>query len=218
MKIIDLTHTIKENMPVFPETEPPKLSFVSTLEKDGFRETLLKMYSHTGTHMDAPAHVINNGVTLDKFSGNKFIGIGIVVDCSDLSEGDKIDISYINKYKGIIEDAEFVLFKTGWDKYWDTEKYYSKFPIISEEVADYLVNSKKKGIGLDVISIDSIESEDLPIHNKVLKHNLVIIENLCNLDQIGSNLFTLCALPLKFINSDGAPTRVIAIVDTINKL
>ena len=163
--------------------------------------------------MDAPAHVRKDGITLDKFGADKFVGKAIVVDCSDLSEGDTIDISYINKYKGIIEDAEFVLFKTGWDKYWDTEKYYGKFPVISEEVADYLISSNKKGIGLDVISIEAIESEDLPMHHKVLKNNLVIIENLCNLDQIGSDLFTFCALPLKFINSDGASVRAIAILD-----
>ena len=119
--------------------------------------------------MDAPAHVREYGITLDKFGADKFVGKAIVVDCNDLSEGDTIDISYINKYKGIIEDAEFVLFKTGWDKYWDTEKYYGKFPVISEEVADYLISSNKKGIGLDVISIEDIESEDLPMHHKVLK-------------------------------------------------
>lgn len=84
-----------------------------------------------------------------------------------------------------------------------------------EEVkkADYLISSNKKGIGLDVISIEAIESEDLPMHHKVLKNNLVIIENLCNLDQIGSDLFTFCALPLKFINSDGASIRAVAILD-----
>ena len=105
MKVIDLTHTIKEGMPVFPGTEPPKLDAASTFEKDGFRETLLTMYSHTGTHMDAPAHVREDGITLDKFGADKFVGKAIVVDCSDLSEGDTIDISYINKYKGIIEDV-----------------------------------------------------------------------------------------------------------------
>lgn len=213
MKVIDLTHTIKEGMPVFPGTEPPKLNPASTFEKDGFRETLITMYSHTGTHMDAPAHVREEGITLDKFNAEKFVGKAIVVDCSDLSEGDTIDMSYINKYKNIIDNAEFVLFKTGWDKYWNTEKYYGNFPVINEDVIDYLINSNKKGIGLDVISVEAIESEDLPMHHKILKNNLVIVENLCNLDKIDTDLFTFCALPLKFINSDGASTRAIAILD-----
>ncbi|MDY5211211.1 cyclase family protein [Intestinibacter sp.] len=213
MKVIDLTHTIKSDMPVFPGTGQPKLDPASSFEEDGFRETLLTMYSHTGTHMDAPAHVRKDGITLDKLPADKFVGKALVIDCSDLSEGDKIDISYINKYKDIINEAEFVLFKTNWDKYWDTDKYFGKFPVINDEVVDYLINSNKKGIGLDVISIEDIDSHDLPVHHKVLKNNLVIIENLCNLDQIGNDLFTLCALPLKFIDSDGASIRAVAILD-----
>ena len=213
MKVIDLTHTIKSDMPVFPGTGQPKLDPASSFEEDEFRETLLTMYSHTGTHMDAPAHVRKDGITLDKLPADKFVGKALVIDCSDLSEGDKIDISYINKYKDIINEAEFVLFKTNWDKYWDTDKYFGKFPVINDEVVDYLINSNKKGIGLDVISIEDIDSHDLPVHHKVLKNNLVIIENLCNLDQIGNDLFTLCALPLKFIDSDGASIRAVAILD-----
>ena len=97
MKVIDLTHTIKVDMPVFPGTDQPKLDSASTLEKDGFRETLLTMYSHTGTHMDAPYHVRDKGMTLDKFPADKFVGKALIVDCSDLKEGDTIGISYIDK-------------------------------------------------------------------------------------------------------------------------
>ena len=213
MKIIDLTHSIKSDMPVFPGTEQPKLDSASTLEKDGFRETLLTMYSHTGTHMDAPYHVRDEGITLDIFPADKFVGKALVIDCSDLSENDIIDMSYIDKYKNTIDKAEYVIFKTGWYKYWNQEKYFGNFPVINEEVADYLINSNKKGIGLDVISIDPIEKEDLAMHHRVLKNNLVIIENLCNLDDIGDELFTFCALPLKYENSDGASVRAIAILD-----
>ena len=213
MKIIDLTHTIKSDMPVFPGTEQPKLEPASTLEKDGFRETLLTMFSHTGTHIDAPYHVRDEGITLDKFAADKFVGRALIVDCSNLSENDVIDISYIDKYRDTIDEAEYIIFKTGWDKYWDQEKYFGNFPVINEEVADYLINSNKKGIGLDVISIEPIEEEALTMHHKFLKNNLVIIENLCNLDAIGDKLFTFCALPLKYENADGASVRAIAILD-----
>ena len=67
MKMLDLTHCITLEMPVYPGTEPPRLTAACTMEKDGFRETLLEMYSHTGTHMDAPAHMLPNGRTLDDF-------------------------------------------------------------------------------------------------------------------------------------------------------
>ena len=64
-----------------------------------------------------------------------------------------------------------------------------------------------------MISIESISEEELPMHHRILKNNLVIIENLCNLDSVGDQLFTLCALPLKYENSDGASVRAIAILD-----
>ena len=81
MKMLDLTHCITPEMPVYPGTEPPRLTAACTMEKDGFRETLLEMYSHTGTHMDAPAHMLPNGRTLDDFPAETFAGRGFVLDC-----------------------------------------------------------------------------------------------------------------------------------------
>ena len=61
MKVYDLTHTIRNDMPVYPGTEQPRLTTACTIEEVGYRETLLHMYSHTGTHMDAPAHMLPDG-------------------------------------------------------------------------------------------------------------------------------------------------------------
>lgn len=96
MKVIDLTHTISEDMPVFPGSETPKLTTKSTYEKDGFKETLLQMYSHVETHMDPPAHIFANQKTLDQFSPEQFIGKALVVDCRDLKEGQVIAMDKIN--------------------------------------------------------------------------------------------------------------------------
>ena len=86
MKMLDLTHCITPEMPVYPGTEPPRLTAACTMEKDGFRETLLEMYSHTGTHMDAPAHMLPSGRTLDDFPAETFAGRGFVVDCRGAAE------------------------------------------------------------------------------------------------------------------------------------
>ena len=61
MKAIDLTHIITEDMPVYPGTEPPKLTPANSYERDGFKETLLSLYTHTGTHIDPPAHIFPDG-------------------------------------------------------------------------------------------------------------------------------------------------------------
>ncbi|NOW05615.1 cyclase family protein [Clostridium beijerinckii] len=214
MKVIDLTHTISENMPVYPGTEKPKLEVASTYEKDGFKETLINMFSHTGTHMDSPAHLFSQRTTLDSFSAEQFVGKGIVVDCSNLKEGQKITMKYIETVKEKADTAQYILFYTGWDKYWGTDTYFGNYPYITEEVAEYLINSKKKGVGIDVIGIDPIKDENLTIHKKLFAEtDIVVIENLTSLDKVGNDIFTFCALPIKFKDSDGAPVRAIAILE-----
>lgn len=212
MKVIDLTHTICKGMPVYPGTEGPKLDVANTYEQHGFKETLLTMFSHTGTHMDSPMHLFADGISLDLISAEHFVGQGLVINCSDLIEGQKITMEHINSTREKSDQAEFILFHTSWDKHWGTDLYFGNYPYMTEEVADYLIQSKKKGVGLDVIGLDPISDGKLSLHRKVLSNNMVIIENLKNLSEIGNELFTFCALPLKFENSDGAPVRAIAMV------
>ena len=214
MRVIDLTHFISEDMPVYPGTEGPKLEPANTYEKDGFKETLMTMYTHTGTHMDPPAHLYAGRTTLDQFPITQFVGKALVVDCSDLKEGQKITMKYIDRNRKKADQAEFILFRLGWDKYWGTAKYYGDYPYIEEAVADYLIWESKKGVGLDVIGIDPIADENLTIHRKLFRDNeIVVIENLMNLELVGDDLFTFCALPLKHIDADGSPIRAIALLD-----
>lgn len=68
----ELTHTIRNDMPVYPGTEQPRLTTACTIDQCGYRETLLHMFSHTGTHMDAPAHMLRDGTALDCYDAAKF--------------------------------------------------------------------------------------------------------------------------------------------------
>lgn len=210
MMFIDLTHTISEDMQVYPGTEPPTLSVPCTVEKDGFKETEIRFYSHTGTHMDSPAHIFKEGKPLDQFSIDYFYGTGVVVDCTNINYGEKITIDHISHLEGEIEKANFVLFCTGWDKNWGKDEYFKGFPTISPELAEKLSSLNIRGIGIDAISIDPITSHNLEIHHKILGAGKVIIENLKNLDQLLDKEFELCVFPLKFENADGSPIRAIA--------
>ncbi len=220
MKIIDLTHTISSDMPVFPGTERPKLTHVGSYEKCGYRETLMDMFSHTGTHMDAPRHIFPEGKPLEEFDVSYFIGKGFVIDASGAKEGGKIDISYIEKNQDAADRADYLLFYTGWDRYWGSGKYFGSFPVITKEVAGYMLDSGKRGIGLDVISLDPAADLNLTLHKYVLGsgRDFVIVENLWGLDRIGSGIFTFAALPVKYADADGAPVRAAAIIcaDSIN--
>lgn len=213
MKIIDLTHTVTNDMTIFPGGEQPDNHVISTVAVNGWKETRLHMNSHNGTHMDAPAHVLEDGTTLDKIDVVNFIGMAALVDCTSVGEGEEIGLELIEKNKDIIDNAEFIIFKTNWSKYWNSDKYLGEYPIISDEVVDFIISSKKKGIAFDTISVDPINSSTLPKHHKILSNNILVFENLTNLDAVDNNLFVFCALPLKFENADGAPIRAIAMID-----
>jgi kynurenine formamidase len=213
MKIIDLTHFISEDMLVYPGTEGPKFYPANSYEIDGFQETLLTMYSHTGTHMDPPAHLFSGRTTLDQFPITQFVGKALVIDCSDLKEGQRITKRTLTGKKSVLKGLNF-FFSYGWEQYWGTEKYFCDYPCIDVEVADYLVSSNKKGVGLDTIGLDPIVDSNLTLHKKLfMKNEIVIIENLMNLHLLGNELFTLCASPIKHVNADGSPIRAIAMLE-----
>ena len=124
MKVIDLTHVITPDMPVYPGTDTPKFIPANTYEKDGFKETLLQMYSHTGTHMDPPAHLFPGRTTLDQFPADQFIGKALVIDCRDLAEGEAITMDRLRKAGEKAERADFLLFNLGWDQQWGPDAYF----------------------------------------------------------------------------------------------
>ena len=212
MKIIDLTQLIAADMPVYPGTEQPKLTVANTIEKDGFRETLITFYSHSGTHMDAPFHIYADRTSLDALPAEQFVGKALVIDCTDVAEGGTIGMEHIDK--AMADQAEFLIFRTGWDKYWGQEKYFGEYPVVSMEVCQYLLDSQKKGVGFDVIGIDPVSDGNLTRHKMLLsQRDIVIIENLTHLDKVGGGLFTFAALPLKYQDADGAPVRAVAILE-----
>lgn len=213
MKIIDLTHTIKENMPVYPGTEPPTLQPANTYEKDGFKQTKISMFSHTGTHMDPPAHLFKERKTLDQFPAEQFFGKALVIDCRNLSTGELITSAHLQKYGKLVNEADFLLFNLGWDKFWGTDAYFGDYPCIDDDVLDYIIRGNYKGIGFDVIGLDPIADENLTRHKKLFENNdIVNIENLKNLELCGRELFLFSCCPLKIEESDGSPIRAIAIL------
>lgn len=212
MKVIDLTQLIHEDITVFPGTEKPILLEANTMEENGFRESKIIMYSHMGTHVDAPAHMIKDGSYLDELEINNFLGKAILIDFSNTDKFliEEEDLLY---YENKISKVEFIILKTGWSKFWGTEDYYNPFPVLTLQAANWLTRFNLKGIGLDTISIDHIKSSEFLVHKILLEKNILIIENLTNLDEIKNEFFLFSVMPLKTKKADGAPARVVAIED-----
>lgn len=211
MKVIDLTHAIEPGMPVYPGTEPPTFEPANTYENDGFKETKISMYTHTGTHMDPPAHLYEGRTTLDGFPPEQFIGKALVIDCRMLGEGEPITMDHLSKCGTNVDFADFLLFNLGWDKRWGSVSYFGDYPCIDDEVMDFILEGNYKGIGFDVIGLDPIRDRNLIRHKRLFeKKDIVNIENLCNLECCGSELFWFSCFPLKISDCDGSPIRAVA--------
>ena len=212
MTVIDLTHTVREDMPVYPGTETPRLEVARTYETDFFRESRISMFTHTGTHMDPPAHVFAGRTTLDQFPPEQFMGKALVINCRDLKEGGSITMEHIRPYREKAEQADFLLFSTGWEQFWGKGTYFGRYPCMDDEVLDYILSGNYKGIGVDTISIDPMNS--LARHRRLFREkDIVIIENLTNLHLCGNNLISFSAFPLKIADCDGSPVRAVAWFD-----
>lgn len=211
MKLIDLTHVIHDTMPVFPGTEPPIIKNALTIEEHKNREKLITMFSHTGTHMDAPAHMKLDGKTLDELPIDHFMGAGLVVDCRQVINNE-ITLDLLKSYEEQIKEVDFVLFLTGWSSRWGQENYFDEFPAMTLEAAHWIVKQGLKGVGLDAISIDLMSSEDFEVHQVLFDNNFVVVENLNRLEELLDKDFTFTCYPLKIKEADGSPIRAVAML------
>lgn len=205
MKIIDLTHTFTENMPVYPGDPKPSLKRVATLNKDGYNDHIINTAMHVGTHMDAPLHMVKNGKRIDEIAPNRFIGPGILIDARSRQ---KIDGQLLEG--NVVKKGSIVLVFTGFgDKYRGAD-YFKNYPYFTEDFANKLVESEVNAVGMDMLGPDL--DAPWPSHKILLGNDILILENLTNLDQLlNASKFEVIALPAKF-KADAAPVRVIALI------
>ncbi len=207
--LLDLSHPITPDMSLFPGTPPPEQRPLAAVETDGWRETALRLTSHTGTHLDAPAHVLPGGRTLDQFPLDAFCGSARTVDCTGQTA---IGPDFLRA--GLSEQRpDFVLLRTGWDRFWGTPDYLSGFPVLTEAGARFLAGLGLKGVGVDALSFDPADSAELPIHHILLGAGLLQLENLAGLDRLTGRAAELFLFPLPWPDADGGPVRAVARIE-----
>lgn len=204
MKIIDLSYIIKDSMPVFPGDDKVIIEESKVIERDYYNAIYLQTGMHVGTHVDIPKHLINDKRTIDEIPIDRFVGRGVLLDVRGINI-----IDYKKEYNQMIRENDIVLFYTGFaDLYMEPSKYYDSYPVLSENLTDFLVSKHIKMIGIDSPSPDK---EPFNIHKTLLKNNIYIIENLTNLEElIYIDGFTVYAVPLK-IKAEASLVRVFAI-------
>lgn len=202
MRYIDLSHTFKDEMPVFPGDSISELKQVAFFEKNGYNSFYIQSGMHVGTHIDAPFHMIPGGKKLSEIQAEHFFGPAKVIDVRNQK---KIDINILKERT--IEKESILLLHTGHDKYYRTNKYYNNFPVITPAFAEAVIEK-----GIKIIGFDSPSPDDYPydVHKLLFSNDVLIIENLTGLEQLlNIDKFEIIALPVKF-HSAGAPVRVIA--------
>lgn len=211
MKLIDLTLTISENIPTFPGSPVPHFIQWSELKKDRYNLELLFFSSHTGTHIDAPYHFVKKGKKIHQLEPSRFLRESILIRVSSKSNYSitRSDIVEFEKKNGKIPIQSTVVFFTGWND-GKQKKHFEENPGLDESAANYLVSLKTNMVCIDTPSIDAGKDLSFPVHKILLKNNILILENLCNLGRIKSKKFNLLALPLKLYGATGSPVRALA--------
>ena len=208
MRTYDITLTISPELPTWPGDPRVELERVRKIE-DGSNANVSRvdMGVHTGTHVDAPFHFLQDGKTVDQIDLSLLTGRAYVLH---LPEVDVITAP-------VLEDAQIpprtrrVLFKTRNSESWakEDQDFNTDFVGLSEDGAEYLVKRGVKLVGMDYLSVAPYK-KSRPTHESLLKAGVVIVEGL-DLSEVSQGRYTLYCLPLKIANSDGAPARAILI-------
>ncbi len=205
MKLYDVTVSIAADLPVWPGDPPIELERVMSLEKgDIARVSRVSFSTHIGTHIDPPAHFMQDGLTLDQVPLDVFIGTARVIDVGDV---DFIDAALLAEID--LTGVTRLLFKTRNARFWPEDRvFHEDFVYLTTDAAELLVAHGIILVGIDYLSIEVFGFEKPMTHWALLGNNVVIVEGL-DLRAVAPGDYELLCLPLKIKDSDGGPARVV---------
>lgn len=201
-KIIDISMSLSNRTAPWPGDTPFHYEVSWTKEESGSVNVgKIESSTHIGTHIDAPFHFDNEGKKVDELSLERYISKAVVVECSDKSTIQEEDVIPFLQ-KGVTS----VLFKTS---YWkNREQFPESIPTMDKGLPGMLAESGILLIGVDLPSVDAIDSKDLDLHHELLQNDIWILEGIV-LDHVAPGLYELISLPLKLEGADGSPVRAV---------
>lgn len=204
--LIDLTRTISEEIPEV------SLAQHRTVAKDGWNAKMLHLYSHCGTHMDAPWHFECGEKYIDQTPLETCTGMADIVRLPDTKPSELLTVNHLGPLASSFRPGDHLLLNTNWSKRFGQPDYKSHLPRISEDLAHWCVEKKVAILGVEPASVADVSNleEVTRIHQILLGGGVTIVEGLINLDQIPVDRCFFAALPLKILKGDGAPCRAFA--------
>lgn len=210
--LIDLT------APLSLETPGVSWEVAKDLKRDGWNARTLHLYSHSGTHMDAPRHFGCThaiGETIDELPMKTFLGPARVA-AIEASPSQLLTVSDLGDTEADFPTGHALLLHTGWAQYrGELEVFRNQLPRVSEELAHWCVEKKVRILGVEPPSVATVSNlaEVTRIHEILLAGGVTIVEGLIHLEKLPRDReFTFGAFPLKIEGGDGSPCRAFAIV------
>ncbi len=208
-RIIDLTLSLDDGQRGVA-IEPAR-----RIETDGWNATTLHLYSHSGTHMDAPKHFDVSEQTIDQMPLERCMGPAWVVDLAGIEPRALIGVDDMAAIAEKIQHGDGLLLRTDWSRRIGDPSYRNSLPRVSLELAQWCIEKGVRTLGVEPLSVADVNNREelTAVHRALLGARVVIVEGLTNLDQIRHEKVTFIALPLKVARGDGAPVRALAIED-----
>jgi kynurenine formamidase len=211
MKIIDLTQAMDNGMPVMEGIEPPEFRDLANVATDGYAMSQYTFVNHTGTHVDAPAHQIAGGASLDEIPLDRLVTDALTIDLSGHEPG-PIGPADLAGALDQVRPGDLVLLRSDNALNWGTDAYWRSWCYPDALAAQTLIDRGVSGIGFDGPSADPVDTEDYRLHQLWLGAGKLIIENLASLAELPARCRVVVA-PLKVRGANGGPARVFAFVD-----
>lgn len=209
-----MTHIIDLSLTISPDMPGVEFETKYTVAEKGWNARTLHLYSHSGTHMDSQFHFEAGPQTVDQISLNDCIGKAWLIPLDNVPPKTPITIQHLGDLKDQISKGDALLLRTGWSRHVaDPDYYRNNFPPISPELAEWMVATGIRMVGVEppsVADVNDLAAVTL-IHNILLSGQVIIVEGLTNLDQIQGPQCLFGALPIKIASGDGAPCRAFAI-------
>lgn len=202
LKILDLSVALDDGMPYFKGDPRPEIWQYKTIDKDGYNIKEMKIGTHTGTHLDAPAHFIKGGKTVDQ------------LDLASL-RGKATCISYDPSRGVALPDRiyDIILLYTGYNNSWGKTDIFENYSYIGKDDAAKIRDYGAKLVGIDSPTVEIQDSTDFEAHHILLGSSIPIVENLnsTTLSVLVGHSFSVEVMPILVRGGDGAPARVVAI-------
>jgi len=195
MKVVDLTVPLSPQTPAFPGDPPVRFTRLRSHASDGYEVTEICLGTHSGTHIEAPRHLLPSGKTLDQFPVDRLLGPGVVINCR-VGCGFPIEADFLAERL-----RPWPLPMGGFALLW------TEGATLTVEAAQLLIESQVFLVGTDSPSLDT---EPYPVHRLLMENEVLLVENLCHLEELGPGPVQCAFLPLATVGLDSAPVRALA--------